>query len=424
MNYRKVLFTLGASAILLAACGNNEKESEEKSSGKIELGETEETSEVDGALAELRAALEEREPSDESVVQDDSEVLNPNIAEMTEGDVEVLYTNKAPGYVHDMDGFVVTIDEYQITKVSDVNRDSEYLFKGSLEGYVVTALATYENKRSNPVYYSGYTSLSIDDRLGVVHGDKFSLVPREEVLNSEDLANRNKYLPGVKKQDFISFIMTSEQYKKMKKTDPKFTIGRGASEREDMLEDFPEDAIYDFIYSAKNAESVAAGPTFYRDDLTRRNMADKTMIFEKNDIGQKLELGSVGVTLEGVQYTKIEPADQYQYIFGSFADDRIVALTVKLTIDNKSDETLSLSSIRSTLSVDDNEYKYSNHGSLEPERLRTLKPGESGEKYHVFLLEKSQFDNHKKFELLFGPFVGEDGKKLFDESNVLFTLPR
>ena len=89
---------------------------------------------MDDALAELRAELEDRKQTEEPVPADDAEILNPNIAEMTEGDVEVLYTNKKPGYAHDMDGFIVTIDEYQITKVSDMNRDSEYLLKGAQKG--------------------------------------------------------------------------------------------------------------------------------------------------------------------------------------------------------------------------------------------------------------------------------------------------
>lgn len=430
MKYGKILFALGASALLLAACSEDKKTPEVEEEGKAEEVKPDEsdvasaTSEADDALAELRAALEDREQTDEPVTVDDSELLNPSIAEMTEGDVEVLYTNKAPNYTHDMDGFIITIDEYQITKVSDVNRDSESLFKGNLEGYVVTALTTYENTRSNPVYYAGFMTLLMDDRYDVVYGDKYKLIPRETALVSDDPASVNKYPPGFKKQGFLSFVMTNEQYDKLATTNPKLIIDGGASEREDMRESFREEAVFDFLYSGESEEAVATGPAFYRDDLTNQNIANKTMVFEKTDIGQQLELDGVKVTLEGVQYTEIEPTEQYKSTFRNFADDGIVALTVKLNVDNQSKETVRLDGIGSILSVDDNDFRYLHQGSLEPDTSRKLEPGESGEKLHVFLMDKYQFDRHEKFELIFGPFSADDGKKLFKGRDLVFKLPR
>ncbi len=353
-------------------------------------------------------------------------VLNPNIAKMTEGDVEVLYSNKKPGYAHDMDGFVVTINEYQITKVSNVNRDSKHLFKNNTGGYVVTALTTYENKRKKPVYYAGSATLLMDDSFAMVYGDKFKFVPHEDVLVSDDPESVSKYPPGFKRQGFLSFVMTNEQYAKLAKTKPKLNIPGGASERKDFRgSDFGE-AVFDFIYSEKNKKEVEAGPHFYRDNLTNKNIADKKMIVEKKGDGKKLKIDGVEVTLEGVQYTEITPSAEYKSTFRNFSDDGIVALTVKLTINNKSKETIGLGSlgIGSILSVDDNRFRYFTQGKFEPEGSKKLKPGQSGEKLHVFLIDKDQFANHKKFELIFGPFSGDDAKKLFKGQDAQFTLPR
>ena len=426
MNYKKIMVVFGTSLLLLAACADEEKTADvEIEAEKSEVVKTDETevesgTEADDALGELRAALEELKPAEGG----DGAVLNPNIAEMTEGDVEVLYTNKEPSYSHDMDGFIVTIDEYQVTKVSDINRDSEYLFKDNVEGYVVTALATYENKRSNPVYYSGFASILMDDRFDIVNGDPFKLVPREDVLKSDDPASVNKYPAGFKKQGFLSFVMTNEQYDKLAETKPKLIIAGGASEREDMREAYMEEAVFDFIYNEDSKENTASGPDYYRDDLTNQNIADKKMVFEKKDIGQKLELDGIEVTLEGVQYTEIEPTEQYAATFRNYADDGIVAVTVKLTVDNKSEETVRLDGIQSILSVDDGEFRYLYQGSLEPDTLKTIAPGKSSEKLHVFLIDKYEFDRHEKFELIFGPFAGDDGKKMFKGRDLLFKLPR
>ena len=66
MRYGRLLFALGASAIVLAACSEDEKTPEvqaevEESAADVDTEETETASEVDDALAELRAALEDRE---------------------------------------------------------------------------------------------------------------------------------------------------------------------------------------------------------------------------------------------------------------------------------------------------------------------------------------------------------------------------
>ncbi|KAA0948510.1 DUF5068 domain-containing protein [Sporosarcina sp. ANT_H38] len=430
MNYKKIMFVFGASVLLLAACAGEEKgteveiEEEKSDATKSDEAEVESATEVDDALEELRTALEELKPKEVAANGDDSTILNPNIAEMTEGVVEVLYTNKEPSYAHDMDGFIITIDEYQVTKVSDVNRDSEYLFKDNVEGYVVTALATYENKRSNPVYYTGFASILMDDRFDEVNGDRFKLVPREDVLQSDDPASVNKYPAGFKKQGFLSFVMTNEQYDKLKETKPKLIIAGGASEREDMREAYMEEAVFDFIFNEDSKEKTVSGPDYYRDDLTNQNIADKKMIFEKKDIGQKLDIEGVEVTLEGVQYTEIRPTAEYADTFRNFADDGIVAVTVKLNVDNKSDEIVRLGGIQSILSVDDGEFRYLNQGSLEPDMLKTIEPGKSSEKLHVFLIDKYEFDRHENFELIFGPFSGDDGKKIFKGRDLLFKLPR
>ncbi|HJF33686.1 MAG TPA: DUF5068 domain-containing protein [Sporosarcina psychrophila] len=430
MNYKKVMFVIGASALLLAACTGEKKtadmkdETESSKAAETDETEVESVTETDDALKELRTALEELKPKEAAASGDDAAILNPNITEMTEGVVEVLYTNKEPGYAHDMDGFVVTIDEYQVTKVSDISRDSEYLFKDNTEGYVVTALATYENKRSNPVYYTGFTSLLMDDRFDMVNGDRFKLVPREDVLQSDDAASVNKYPAGFKMQGFLSFVMTNEQYNKLGETKPKLIIAGGASEREDMREGYLEEAVFDFIFNDDSKEAVVSGPEYYRDDLTNQNIADKKLIFEKKDIGQKLELNGMEVTLEGVQYTEIKPTAQYVNTFRNFADDGIVAVTVKLNVDNKSDETVRLDGIQSILSVDDGKFRYLYQGSLEPDTLKTIEPGKSSEKLHVFLIDKYEFDRHEKFDLIFGPFTGDDGKKIFKGRDLEFKLPR
>ncbi|MCS0670189.1 hypothetical protein NX023_02810 [Cytobacillus firmus] len=60
----------------------------------------------------------------------------------------------------------------------------------------------------------------------------------------------------------------------------------------------------------------------------------------------------------------------------------------------------------------------------EPSDPKKILAGEQGDKYHVFLFRKDEFEIFKKFDLEFGPFVRDDGKGLFKNKTVKFSLPR
>ncbi|MFP3360762.1 DUF5068 domain-containing protein, partial [Planococcus sp. SIMBA_143] len=79
---------------------------------------------------------------------------------------------------------------------------------------------------------------------------------------------------------------------------------------------------------------------FYPDSMTTDNIADKKMIFEKNDINktEKIE-NAVAITLDGVQYAEVIPTAGNEARFG---EDEMVALTVKTTVKNNTDTELNL----------------------------------------------------------------------------------
>ncbi|MGD6855465.1 hypothetical protein ACQCVO_10365 [Bacillus infantis] len=148
------------------------------------------------------------------------------------------------------------------------------------------------------------------------------------------------------------------------------------------------------------------------------------MIFEKEGIGETQKIGDVNVTLEGVQYTEITPTEANKPRFENFGDSGIVALTVKFKIDNQSSEPLSIWNIGSILSVDDDRARVLAQGMVEPREPQTIEAGAQGEKLHVFLFRKDEFEIFKKFNLEFGPFYNEDGTKAFKGRTAEFTLPR
>jgi len=121
------------------------------------------------------------------------------------------------------------------------------------------------------------------------------------------------------------------------------------------------------------------------------------------------------VTLDSVQYTEVHPAPGNESMFSAFGKG-VAALTVKVIIDNQSAAPVSLGSLSTTLDVDETRSTYFTQGIVEPSGASQIAAGEQGEKLHVFLFKKSEFDLYKKFTLNFGPINGQE--------KAVFELPR
>lgn len=117
---KKVILSLAIISFMLlfAACGSSEKASKEK--------------ETKPKTTEIKSEIQKKEKESvdkEEETKDSGEILNPAIAEETEGNVEVIYTNNQPNFSHEMDGFKVNVEEYQIVQVTDMNPDVTIPFK-------------------------------------------------------------------------------------------------------------------------------------------------------------------------------------------------------------------------------------------------------------------------------------------------------
>jgi hypothetical protein len=404
---------LSAAMLLLAACGN-----EEEASGSPEKKDSKPKTEEATKTEEISETDETEEPSSETT----REVLNPNIAEESEGDIEVIYTNKEPNYAHDMDGFKVSVDEYQIVKVTDMNRDFYIEFDDQTEGYVVTAKVTIDNATEKAMYYSPNLTIQLSNELDYIPTDRAFV--REEYPKSKIETETSKWAAGEKITGLVSFTLTNAQFDSLKTIKPKFIIGGGVADNNQYEGSNQEKGIFDFTYSGEQQEATSNATKFYPDQLTTGNIADKEMILEKTGINETQQLEDVKVTLEGVQYAEVLPTEANKERFSNFGDNGIVALTVKLKLDNQSDAPISIWNIGSKVAIDKVRGNVLSQGMVEPSDPKEIKAGEQGDKYHVFLFRKDEFELFKQFDLEFGPFVGEDGEDQFKGKTVTFTLPR
>ncbi|MFV2049401.1 DUF5068 domain-containing protein [Metabacillus sp. YM-086] len=421
MKKSKFLFsTLFFSTLLLAACGNDEE-----ASGTKQEEAPAQAEETQTANDEVETETEEQDAGEQP--QGDNETLNPFIAEDSEGNVEILYTNKDPQYTHDMEGFKVSVDEYQLVKVTDVNEYSTIYFDDQVDGYVVTAKVTIENGTDKPMYYNNSHRIQLSNDLDYIPSDWKAFVPEDQQIfkikkNQDDIS---LFEAGEKVTGLLTFKMTNEDFEKLKSVKPKYVIEGGAAENSDFSGSISGNSpSYDFIYNDEQAETTASQPQFFQDRLTSDNWADKKMIFEKANINDTKKIGDVNVTVEGVQYTEVIPTEANKEMFSDFGDSGVAALTVKVKIDNGSTTPVSINNLGTILNVDDNRVRVLSQGMAEPRDPATIAAGETGEKLHVFLFRKDEFGLYKKFVMEFGPFYAENGEQAFKGRTAEFTLPR
>ncbi|AFC29217.1 hypothetical protein PM3016_2329 [Paenibacillus mucilaginosus 3016] len=407
------------TAALLSACGTSKPPEGEKEAAQTE-------SKTSAASSSKEASTPQDTPKSAGASSGSGEVLNPNIAVESEGNVEVVYTNKAPGYTHNMNGFKVSVDEYQIVKVTGMNkRVASIPFQDQTDGYVVTAKVTIDNAAGKAMYYNNMYRIQLSKATDYIPNDgSATFVRKEDRLKSKQETETSKFAAGEKVTGLLSFTLTNEQFESLKTVKPKFVIEDGAADNSEAKDSFKGNAVFDFFYSEEQKKQVESEPKFYPDRLTTDNMADKKMIFEKTGIGETKQIGDLKVTLDGVQYAEIVPTAANQARFKNFGENGIVAVTVKLLLDNQSDKTVSLSLTSSKLRVDQDRGTALSEGMVEPNHPRELAPGSQGEKYHVFLFRKDEFGLFKSFQMEFGPVVDADAKRLFKEETATFTLPR
>ncbi|WP_426448236.1 DUF5068 domain-containing protein [Paenibacillus sp. S-38] len=406
-------------AALLSACGTNKQ-----AEGQPEPVQTQSKTAEAVPSKEASPASDTSKPAPAAAAS--GEVLNPNIAVESEGDVEVVYTNPSPGYSHDMNGFKVSVDAYQIVKVTGMNkRVASIPFEDQTEGYVVTAKVTLDNGTGKAMYYNNNYRIQVSKSSDYIPNDgNRTFIRKEDQPKSKQETEISKYAAGEKVTGLVSFTLTNEEFESLKSVKPKFIIEGGAADNKEAKDSFKGNAVFDFLYSEEQKQQLASEPKFYPDRLTTDNMADKKMIFEKTGIGETKQIGGLKVTLDGVQYAEIVPTAANQARFKNFGENGIVAVTVKLLLDNQSDKTLSLFLTSSKLHIDENRGTALSEGMVEPSNPQELAPGSQGEKYHVFLFRKDEFQLYKTFRMEFGPAVDADGKRQFKEETAEFTLPR
>lgn len=421
MDKKRILFSsIAAAMLILSACGQAKEKEEDVSAAEQPETEKQTNENEDTETTEVEEEEEQEDTEASDTTQNESaENINPTIEEETGGDVEIIYTNSNPGLTHAYsDKVTISIEEYQIAHVSNMNESAKHNFDDEDEGYVITYKLGFENNLDEDVFFNASTMMLSDDGTENLY-KRIGLVNREDwLLGDKDNAGR-QFSPG-KYTGMQSYTMTKAQYERL--TAPTYTIDIPLLE-DDFNKKIGKDAVFKIPFNEDGAEKASKSSALYADKMVTDTIADKELFFAKEDMNETQKIDNVTVTLEGIQYADVKPTTAHASRFSNFGDGPLVALTAKLQVKNDSKEAIAKSLIDKRLILDQNRGTMLSQGMLEPTLYGDLQPGESEEILAVFLFRKDEFGLLKELKLQFGPLADSNAKKLFKEKSVTFELP-
>ena len=422
MNRNRIfVVSLLAAVLTLGACGEAKEPEEDVSAAEQTETETPEQENKETETTETVENEEEQEEADvaENTSNESGENINPTIEEATGGDVEIVFTNTNPGLTHAYsDKVTLSIEEYQIVHVSNMNESAKYNFDDEEEGYVITFKLGFENNLDEDVFYNASTMMLSDDGTENLYM-KSGLVERDDWLKGDNEDLGRQFGPG-KYTGMQSYTMTKAQYERL--TAPTYTFDIPTLE-DDFNKRIGKEAVFKIPFNEAGAEKASKSSALYADKMVTDTIADKELIFAKEDMNETQKIDEVSITLEGIQYADIKPTTAHAARFTNFGDGPLVALTAKLQVKNDSNEAFAKSLIDKRLILDQNRGAMLSQGMLEPFLHGDMQPGESEEILAVFLFRKDEFGLLKELKLQIGPLADSNAKKLFKEKSVTFDLP-
>lgn len=386
---------------------------------------------------------EEEEPEEEEEEEEEEEVtaepsggdidfasVIAELEDITDGTTELIYENNEP-YVHDEEDVVISLDGYQLLELNDFHTSFAIPFNDQTDGAIVLAHYTVENNRDELIHYTPDFSMSYVGSTRMRSHNR-ELIP-DDVQLIQKLGPSNDYeLPaGESMNGFAVYPLSLDELDDVLELETVEIEVKAAAENydPDTYEYKPligSHTKFDISMSADGEDKLVERGQFYEDRVTQDNWGDKTMIKEKEDINETVELGDSTITLLGYQFTEFEPNDVEAPRFDSF-ENGIVLLTIKMEIENNESEDVDLGLTRSKLEVNNGAQYLLNENMLLNYGLDDyIEPGESGEWLQIYVMDQEQYEKiwqDKDFELEVGPLVSPDVDDLSKGKSDTFLLP-
>lgn len=443
-----LLFTL----IFASACGNisgmlssnndnneeNEANAEEEDNANEEANNNE-NNENNGEMKKIGEVEEtdndnNNDDEDNDDAKSDIDVKDSKFSdqieymeEETEGTAEVLFESDE-SQEHDMEDVSLTQEGYTFVELDDFHKDFSIPFDDETDGGVVITKYTMKNDSDNdvsfmPSFYMTYSGAEKD------FNNYADLLPRDEQIEDK-LTSEDDY--ELKSGDEVSGYYTypfggDALDEVLEEGEAQIDINQPQEDVDDYSSTLGEEDTFtiNFDQDSKDEKEAADSEGFYEDKVTAESLGDKSMIEEEDNIGDTEELRDVDVTLEGYQFTELDPGKEIENAFAD-SDDGVVLLTVKFDIDNGGDDEIGKDSVDSTLTMNDGKQYTINEASLLNYSMDdTIESGDSDELLQIYALDQEQYEKiwkDKPFELEIGPFRDKDAEDISKGHSVEFDL--
>lgn len=419
-----LLFAAIFAIAIISGCSSSDDDDKE------DVETTEEVEEKEEEAEEVDKGMEEADEEDTSGEGGDFANLINEMEEMTQGEADLIYENN-DGESTDIEDVKISLDEYVLVELNDFHTDFEIPFDDNTDGGVILAQYTIENDTGDDVHYMPNFDISYVGATKV-HSHKDILIPEDEQL-SQKLAPSNDYeLPdGDAVTGYVAYAFSPDELEMILEEEKlEVEVKAAAEDYDGDTYDYKpligKDSKFNIPVSEDGAEKVETSGEFYEDRATYDNMGEKTMIKEKEDIGESVSLRDSEVTLEGYQFTEFEPNKDEAPRFESF-DEGIVLLTVKLDIENNESEAVGLDNLSSKLDLNNGkEYMLAERMLSMYQNDDVIEPGDSGEWLQVYIMDKENYDKiwkDKEFELEVGPLKSPDAEDLSKGQKESIVLP-
>ncbi|MDC2863684.1 DUF5068 domain-containing protein [Bacillus sp. BP-3] len=399
------------AALMITGCGQSDKANKEQKESKTEKTDT---------------AKEKKSENTKASSNDYSKLIS-YMEKETQGKTKVLYENKE-SQVHKLQDVSVSLDNYTLVELNDFHTDFDIPFNRQTNGGVILAHYTVKNSSNKDAYYMPTLNITFTGAKKDYSNYK-DLIPKEEQL-SEKLSPKNNYLveAGKSVSGYVAYPFSKDDLAKILELSTVSAMVPEAQANKGKF-DAPIGSPGKFALSLnkQGSEKVSADKTFYKDKTTVDNMGEKKMLKEQSNINKSEQLGDTNVTLDGYQFTKFTPNSVEAPRFENFKNG-IVLLTVQFKLDHKGSEDIGLSSLNSTLRVNDGaQYTLSQSMLLNYKHNDLIKAGTAGELLQVYILDQEQYEKiwkDKNFEIEIGPMRNKEVKDISKGHKVKFTLPK
>ncbi|MFS7412865.1 DUF5068 domain-containing protein [Carnobacterium maltaromaticum] len=385
-----IMATTALCALVLVACGGNDK--------KIETSSSAESS-SEKKVTKKESKKESKKKMDSSSKESGSEEFDKIVADIKENldakEIKVLYADMKP-QVFEQGTVTVSLDGYETLELNDFKQDFASSFRDNSD-YAGLLLAKYTivNTGKEDAYYPPIFGLDYSESKHGFSARTKNIMSEDVVdLSSTMVKKERKLTAGESVTGFLAFNIDGPSLDDMKKLAMVTMTIPAAYSKDEISKEarLGEEVKIELPVTDKGEETIAEKAKFYPDKITVDNMGTKTLLKEKKDIAETADYGEAKVTFNGYQFTEFVPNETEAPRFSDF-ENGIVLMTASFTIKNDGDEIIAPSTSSATLNVNNDSQRIMNSGMLLPRTTdNEIKKGEDKEWIQVFAFDKEQYD--------------------------------